>query len=160
MCWQCDNPDKTLDDYLATLRADISTKGWLVQYVEDDRAPYAYTIGLHRRGLPEFLVTGVSAHQATWVLNTFTRRTLAGKTPVPGNQVWLPAGARLELVEVTHPDAHMDMAIAVEGRDIRAIQLVWADDRRRWPWGPDFDGGGRIQPVLGIRGRQPGRPKA
>ena len=30
-----------------------------MQYVEDDRKPFAYTIGLHKRGFAEFLVTGV-----------------------------------------------------------------------------------------------------
>lgn len=142
------------------LRSATAANGWLVQYVEHHRAPYAYTIGLTRRGLPELLVTGVSPYHATWVLNTIARRALAGKELVPGRQIWLPAGARLELVEVTTPDAHMDMAVAVEGPGLRAIQLVWADDRRRWPWAADFDGGGLIQPVLGTRAIQPGTPNA
>lgn len=156
MCWQCDNPDKTLDDYLAILRSTILSHGWAVQYVEHPRAPYAYTIGLHPHGLSELLVTGVSAYHATWVLNTVARRAVAGKELVAGHQWWLPAGARLELVEVSEPSAHMDMAIALEGPGVRAIQLVWADDRRRWPWAPDFDGGGRIQPVLGMRATRSG----
>ena len=155
MCWQCDHPDRTFNDYLDLLRSKIDSHGWAVQYVDDNRrAPYAYTIGLHRIGRPELLVTGVSAHHATWVLNTVARRAEAGKELVAGNQLWLPAGARLELVEVTNPGAHMDVAIALEGRGVRAIQLVWADDRRRWPWAADFDGGGRVQPVLGVRARR------
>jgi hypothetical protein len=52
VCWQCDNPDKTLDDYLALLRERIQTRGWVVQYVECDRRPFAYTIGLHDNGCP------------------------------------------------------------------------------------------------------------
>jgi hypothetical protein len=45
----------------------------------------------------------------------------------------------------------MGMAIAIEGSDISAVQLVWADDRGRWPWAPGFDDGHRCQPVLGVR---------
>jgi hypothetical protein len=45
----------------------------------------------------------------------------------------------------------MDMAVAIEGRDIQAVQLVWADDRGRWPWAKGFDDGRRTQPVLGVR---------
>jgi hypothetical protein len=45
----------------------------------------------------------------------------------------------------------MDMAIAIEGPDIEAAQLVWADDHGRWPWSKGFDGGRRMQPVLGVR---------
>lgn len=151
MCWQCDHPDKTLDDYLGLLREKILTRGWVVQYVESDRRPFAYTIGLHDRGLPELLVTGLPPKQALWLLNSFARRTLAGLRPVPGDQVSLPAGTRLELVDVEHPDAHMGMAIAIEGRDITAMQLVWADSRGRWPWAAGFDDGYRHQPVLGAR---------
>ena len=71
MCWRCNHPDKTLDDYLSLLRERILTRGWTVQYVDDDRRPYAYTIGLHDRGLPEFLVTGLSPRQSLWLLDTF-----------------------------------------------------------------------------------------
>jgi hypothetical protein len=152
VCWQCENPDRDLSDYLAQLRAEIPIKGWLVQYVAADRTPWAYTIGLHRRGLPELLVTGLDPHRSAWLLNAFAKRAVAGRRPVPGRQVWLPAGTRLELVTVTAPDAHMDMAVAVEGPTLTAIQLVWADGRGRWPWGSDFDGNGSFQPVLGVRG--------
>lgn len=151
MCWQCDNPDKTLDDYLALLREKILAQGWTVQYVEDDRRPFAYTIGLHRRGLPELLVTGLPPRQALWLLNTFAKRALVGRRPTPGDRVSLPAGTRLELVGMENPDAHMGMAIAIEGSDISAVQLVWADDHGRWPWAPGFDDGRRRQPVLGRR---------
>jgi hypothetical protein len=59
MCWMCDHPGSTVDDYLAEIRKKIRGRGWTVQYVEDDRVPYAYTIGLTRLGLPEFLMTGI-----------------------------------------------------------------------------------------------------
>jgi hypothetical protein len=151
MCWQCDNPDKTLGDYLALLRGKILTQGWVVQYVECERRPFAYTIGLHDRGLPELLVTGLAPKRALWLLNTFAKRAIAGLRVVAGDEVSLPAGTRLEIVDVEHPDAHMGMAIAIEGRDIAAVQLVWADSRDRWPWAPGFDDGHRLQPVLGAR---------
>ena len=34
MCWQCDNPDRTTDDYLDLLREIINGHGWAVQFVE------------------------------------------------------------------------------------------------------------------------------
>jgi hypothetical protein len=151
MCWQCDHPDKTREDYLALLRKTITAHGWAVQYVDDDRTPFAYTIGLHDRGLPELLVTGLEPKRATWLLNTFAKRVVAGGMSAPGNQVWLPAGTRVELVAVAHPDAHLYMAVAIGGPEIEAVQLVWADGRGRWPWAPGFDDGRRPQPVLGNR---------
>ncbi|TPG29724.1 DUF4262 domain-containing protein [Mycolicibacterium hodleri] len=151
MCWQCDHPEKTLDDYLTLLRGKILDHGWVVQCVEDKRRPFAYTIGLHYHGLPELLVTGLPPKRARWLLNTFAKRALTGRQSGPGDQVSLPAGTRLELVEVEHPDAHMGMAIAIEGTDLTAVQLVWADGRGRWPWALGFDDGHRSQPVLGAR---------
>ncbi|MDT5256127.1 MAG: hypothetical protein QOD10_1207, partial [Mycobacterium sp.] len=53
MCWQCDNPDLTIEDYFDEVRETIRTHGWMVQYVESDRTPFAYTIGLHDWGFPE-----------------------------------------------------------------------------------------------------------
>lgn len=151
MCWQCDHPDKTLGDYLDLVRENVRARGWAVQFVEDERRPFAYTIGLHERGLPELLVTGLAPKQSSWLLNTFAKRALVRRRPAAGDRVSLPAGTRLELVDVDHPDAHMGIAVAIEGAGISAVQLVWADDRGRWPWAPGFDDGRRCQPVLGRR---------
>lgn len=151
MCWQCENPNKPIDDYLDVLRSTIRDHGWAVQCVEDDRMPYAYTIGMYERGLPEFLATGLAPKRALWLLNTFAKRALAGRPPTPGHQVWLPAGTRVELVDVDHPEAHLNTAVGIAGSDISAMQLVWADARGRWPWSPDFDDGRQRQAVLGVR---------
>ena len=64
MCWQCDHPGATTADYLKELRATIRKRKWVVQYVEDDKKPFAYTIGLHKRGFAEYLVTGVTPERA------------------------------------------------------------------------------------------------
>ena len=48
MCWQCDNPNSTIEDYLNELRRMMRDHdGWQVQFVEQDRKPFAYTVGLH-----------------------------------------------------------------------------------------------------------------
>ena len=57
MCWQCDHPHATTDDYLDELVKIIKKNRWAVQYVEGEDRPFAYTIGLHELGLPELLVT-------------------------------------------------------------------------------------------------------
>ena len=69
----------------------------------------------------------------------------------PGEHLTQGADPIIEIVEVEHPDAHMDWAIAFGGPDVRALQLVWADDCGRWPWALGFDGGPTRQPVLGVR---------
>jgi hypothetical protein len=151
MCWMCDNPGSTIEDYLGVLRSQIITRGWTVQYVEDNRTPYAYTIGLHDLRRPELLVTGVSSQRATRMLKSVARICLCDGAPEPGARIQLPAGPLLEIVKIDHPDAHMDMAVAFNGIEFQALQLVWADGRGRWPWSASFSDGRGRQPVLGVR---------
>jgi hypothetical protein len=54
-------------------RSTMVDHGWAVQYVESERTPFAYTVGLHDCGLPELLVTGVSPPRAKRLLNTVAR---------------------------------------------------------------------------------------
>lgn len=153
MCWQCDHPETTLDDYLEELRETMREHGWAVQYVENGRAPYAYTIGLHDCGLPELMVTGVSPQRAHRLLNAAARDAMGGRALTPGSRLALNPGPLIEIVEVDHPDAHLNLAVAFGGPDVRAVQLVWADGRGRWPWGAGFCDGRTRQPVFGIRQR-------
>jgi hypothetical protein len=153
MCWRCDNPDRTIEDYLGVVRETIRKHGWMVQYVESDRTPYAYTIGLHDWGLPELLMTGASPQRATRLLNTVARDAMAGTALTAGKQIKIPAGPLVEIVEMSRPDAHLKFAVALGGPDIRALQVVWADGRGRWPWSVTFCDGRRRQPVLGIRSK-------
>lgn len=151
MCWQCDHPDRTIDDYFAEVREAIRARGWMVQYVESDRTPFAYTIGLHDWGLSELLITAVSPQRATRLLNAVARDAVCGKSLAPGQHIRVASGPLMEIVEMTHPDAHLNFAVALGGPDIRGLQLVWADGRGRWPWSVAFCDGRRRQPVLGVR---------
>jgi hypothetical protein len=138
-------------DYLEVLRTTMRKHGWAVQFVESDRNPFAYTIGLHDWGLPELLVTGVSPPRASRLLNGVARDALRGLSLTPGSRIKLEAGPLIEIVDVDHPDAHMGWAIKFGGPDVRARQLVWADGRGRWPWSATFCDSRRRQPVLGHR---------
>jgi len=153
MCWMCDHPDASPQDYLDVLHTKMLKNGWAVQYVESDRNPFAYTIGLHDWGLPELLVTGVSPPRALRLLNGVTRNVLRGQSLTPGEQIKLTHGPLIEIVEVDHPDAHLCWAINVGGPNVQARQLVWADGRGRWPWSAEFADGRATQPVLGMRSR-------
>lgn len=142
MCWQCDNPHATLDDYLATLRPIIASHGWAVQFVEGEKRPFAYTIGLHHKGLPELLITGLPASTSARLLNS---------TLQPAFHIDFQNEFLLEVVEVDHPDVHLKFAAKICGPSIRAFQLVWTDERRHWPWDPGWSHGRRRQPVFGVR---------
>ncbi|WP_233716164.1 DUF4262 domain-containing protein [Mycolicibacterium vinylchloridicum] len=152
MCWICDHPDRTIADYLDEVRGKIQRRGWTVQYVESPQLPFAYTIGLTDYGVPELLITNVSPQRALRVLNGSAEHLLRGVQLTAGQQFTLCGCPMLEVVEVEHPDAHMGFAVALYG-PIRALQLVWADGRGRWPWAADFCDRESRQPVLGVRAR-------
>jgi hypothetical protein len=152
MCWQCDNPDGATDDYLDELREMISDHGWAVQYVEDDKRPFAYTIGLHDRGLPELLIYALTPDVAVRVLNSIAHMMVDdGAVLVPSMHIDYEDRFLIEVVEIEHPDVHLKFAIRLCGPDVRALQLVWADPHRRFPWEPGWSHGRRRQPVLGVR---------
>jgi hypothetical protein len=151
MCWKCDHPDATVQEWLEAIHEAVQKHGWAVQFVESDRTPYAYTVGLHERGLPELLVTGVSPLSATRMLNSVAAYILDGGRPVPGHLISIAGGSLLEVVQVQHPDAHMNVAVAFYGTDVKALQLVWPDGQGHRPWCPEFSNGQARQPVLGVR---------
>jgi Domain of unknown function (DUF4262) len=101
--------------------------------------------------VPELLATGLSPQRALRLLDAVARKTVSGESLRPGEQIPVPTGPLVEIVEVAHPDAHMGWAVAFGGPEIRALQLVWADGRGRWPWSAEFCDGRATQPVLGPR---------
>lgn len=153
MCWMCDHPGSSQLDYFDRLRATISEYGWAVQGVERDgpHPPWAYTIGLTEHDRPELVVTGRRLDAATRLLNQVASHVLHAQPPVPGERIPWRGGPLMEIVELPHPDAHLEFAVAFYGDRLRALQLVCADDRGHWPWDAGFRGGRGGQPVLGPR---------
>jgi hypothetical protein len=49
-----DRPGGITEECLAEMRDTMLENGWVVQYVESDRMPFAYTLGLTRYGCPNF----------------------------------------------------------------------------------------------------------
>ncbi|MEJ2866787.1 DUF4262 domain-containing protein [Actinomycetospora sp. OC33-EN08] len=135
--------------------AMIEQYGWAIQYVQADRVhpPWAYTVGLVQYDLAELVVTGLSTQRAGHLLNDVAHEVVwhDGEC-LPGQRFPLDDGTRIEVVELPHPDAHL-LAVPglFPGLPLRALQLVWCDDRGRWPWDRRFRGRRGGQPVLGPR---------
>jgi Domain of unknown function (DUF4262) len=153
MCWLCDHPGATHFDYLKHIRDIIASRCFAVQGVEGDRhrSPWAYTVGLTAHGKPELLVTGLSYARSARLLNDVAEHVLHAEAPQPGEVVPLRGGPVIEIVEVTEPTVHLAVAVHIFGFEVRALQLVHADDRGHWPWEVGFRGGRGGQPVLGVR---------
>lgn len=153
MCWMCDHPKATRQDYLGYIRSIVASKGWAVQGVECDRVrlPYAYTIGLTPHGKPELVVTGMSLTRAAELLNDVAVHVMHAVVPEPVGRIQLISGPVVEFVEVGVPSAHLLLATELYGPSIRALQVVYADDRGHWPWEVGFRGVKGGQPVLDCR---------
>ena len=88
---------------------------------------------------------------ATQVLNSMATHLMHAGAPEPGTQAALPGGPLVEVVTVTTPWAHLNMAVELYGNQIQALQLVHADRHGRWPWDRRYQGIRGGQPVLGPR---------
>ena len=96
-------------------------------------------------------MTGLSSARCARLLNDVASHVLHAEAPQPGEVVPLSGGPVIEIVEVTEPTAHLAIAVEIFGPEIRALQLVHADDRGHWPWAAGYRGGRGGQPVLGVR---------
>src|ERR1700722_15873369 len=89
MCWMCDHPDATHDDYLAMMRDKMNYYGWAIEGVErdGDHPPRACTVGLTQYGRPELVITGISITRGADLLNQVAAHLLhSPATPRPGQQ--------------------------------------------------------------------------
>jgi hypothetical protein len=138
-----------MQEWMALIYAAVQDNGWVVQFVSD-RTPFAYTIGLHPRGLPELLVTGMPQERAKLMLDSVAQYLVEGGRPVPGERMLIGGELLLDFVQVQHPDAHLKFAVSIYG-PLRALQLVWPDEHGHRPWCAEFSNGGLRQPVFGVR---------
>jgi uncharacterized protein DUF4262 len=152
MCWMCDHPGSSRADYLNYMRNVMDRCGWAVQGIERDgpHPPWAYTVGLTRLGRPELVVTGMSLHRATHLLNDMAAHSLHADNPKLGEQIELTGGPVIQMIGVAEPTAHLRIATEMFGPRIRALQVVHADDRGHWPWERGYRGVRGGQPVLGL----------
>jgi hypothetical protein len=133
VCWMCDHPGATFADYVdAVLRPVIDRCGWAVQAVGPGRTrpPFAYTVGRTAQGRAELVVTGKAAAASLDLLEA----VLAQGEPVAGHRFDLLSGPALQVLAIDRPAAHLHVATALYGTRVRAVQVVWADGRGRWPW--------------------------
>jgi hypothetical protein len=127
------------------VRGTIEKHGWAVPVVLDDGPgdpPFAYSIGLHGRGLPEVLVVGPCTTHAGALVQHVASVLAAGRaTPRAGTVVDLPpklpwARIRLGAVQPHWARRFVIQADAHYGQDVAVLQIIAPDGAGR---GPDHD---------------------
>jgi len=152
MCQLCDQPALTTEEYDDQIRALVGEHRFAIQAVGGSRcqAEFSYTVGLTAHGLPELVVTGVRAADASRLLRHWGDYLLDTSLVLPGETLesgpWL-----MEAVEVEQPQEHLFTAVRIYGEQVRALQLAWADQRGVWPWEPGHRARRAGQPLLGRR---------
>src|SRR3984885_7851751 len=109
MCWVCDHPRASRQDYLDHLRGMLDEQCWIVIYVQRDRyrASFSYTVGLTDHGKPEIVVTGLPQQRAADLLNGVPAHLVHADPPPPGERVPLTDAPLIEIVRVAEPSAHL-----------------------------------------------------
>ena len=133
MCWMCDHPTASFDDYLEeVVRPTVALFGHAVQATRERGTTVTYTVGLAARGRPELVVTGKPPDAAHDLLQA----VLAGEElPAPGRRCDLLVGTAVWALPVRRP---AELAVAARlAPGLTALQLVWADALGRWPWETD-----------------------
>lgn len=132
MCWMCDHPEATFEDYVdEEVWPLVDRCGWFLQLTagRGGRVPYAYTVGLTGRGLPELVVSGKTPAAAGDLIEA----VLAEGAPQPGRPFDVLLGPALQVVGVRSTGWLLPVAVALYGPRVQAVQLVWADAAGRWP---------------------------
>lgn len=137
------------------VRAKIAREGFAVIGVfptpERPGVPFAYTVGMTARELPELAIYGLPISQAHQVLNWAVRQIAdGGRAPEPGHRIEGVFGEGMDLAAVEMADTH-DLAKVVEvyGSVGSALQLCWPDADGLMPWEQGSKVGQHEQPVYG-----------
>lgn len=145
-CAMCDGA--TYAEVLKMYKENVEKYGYTVVFVGGDKEsrPFAYTIGLTEKGLPEFIVSGhLSARTAYTILSVACQETLAnGEIPLGLNTSLYSIQADFQSISPQMVEAYLGQAIlmygnGIESKRVRATQIVWADASNKLPHEEGFN---------------------
>ncbi|MEV6932101.1 DUF4262 domain-containing protein [Dactylosporangium sp. NPDC051485] len=132
-----------IEDLIRRQHEIIERVGWAVMLIHptaddpDTVMPYAYTVGLTARALPEVVVTGLPLDLAHHLLNAMAERVLNDGPVAHGTRMHqLLAGYDAVIIDGRPTDeVTPGAAIARYGADrVRLQQIVWPDQHGTFPW--------------------------
>ncbi|MEZ6036168.1 MAG: DUF4262 domain-containing protein [Planctomycetota bacterium] len=149
-------PAEELSPELKKALADIHEHGVHIAHVEGGPGEpcYSYTVGLwHSFEHPEVIVFGLEDVVARELLDALTDELDEGKTFVAGGRyegLLVGYPVRMLTVPAAQTARWFELGAAAYGDGFPALQMVWPDKEKRWPW----DEGAReafvkSQPLLG-----------
>lgn len=122
--------------------------GWAVVSVmptKDSPQPhvaFAYTIGLHRKGLPELFMAGLAPQSLIDCLN-LAAQVLVSAGGVEDGQTTDRIADRFPCMFRSLPadvvSAKGLQALAFAGGEVEGAHVVFPDSQGRWPWDPECE---------------------
>ena len=132
-----------LDD--KKLVADVKEYGWhVVKILEKDETPgWAFSVGLYKNfNHPEIVVFGLNDEVAHFLINAIGDEVRAGKRFADGLYSDLIDTYSCTFKPV-HPVWYHDFLGYANwfygGQNYPALQCIWPDKSRRFPWEPEFN---------------------
>ena len=126
------------------IQADIEKWGWcdISVFGSDQSHPFNYTVGLDGYEHPELVAIGCHNEQLHGILCAVVSDIQAGRRFV-ANQYYdkILADYPVAMVEVTdfgQKPYPMSLAKRLSGCKV-ALQVVWPDENKRFPWHEDWD---------------------
>jgi Domain of unknown function (DUF4262) len=140
------------------IAADIATAGFSILTVFDPEGQlptFGYTVGLHRTAQhPEVIMIGLTQQRLLHFLDLIGRTVLAGARYEAGSTTTeLTADGSpcfFGVADLQHYEEYLGQAIEYyAGQPFPALQCLWGDTQRRFPWQAGFEERFRaVQPVL------------
>jgi hypothetical protein len=135
---------------------DIKSHGWhVIQVMKTDTQPeFGYSIGFHRTFQhPEILVMGLPLSRTHEVIDTIGDELRAGETFEAGTSssaILRSYDCAFRTIPRHQYGDYLGYAMWFYGEtEFPALQCVWPDPERRFPWDPGVEQEfGAIQPVL------------
>lgn len=145
--------------YLASCLELIDEHGWVVQGVfgtQTDPGPsYAYTVGLTAHGFPELAIAGLPHELMQVLLNDVAKRVFDFNRRYTHGEVLddvLGGGYKVVVVDgkKSRDTIWPGSAHGLYGEDAVTLQqIVWPDDRHRYPWDEGYSLDLTDQPIIG-----------
>ena len=147
--------DDWTDDFLKKIEHHIEHDGRAVISImgtpgHPEEYPFAYSVGHAEKGNPELMLTSLGGDTATYLVNAAAGMLKKiGWSAPDGGTVWLE---RVQIRFISAPGFEQEARVArrrAEDKDteIRFIQVLWPDEKGRFPDEEDYDHVNFPQPI-------------
>jgi hypothetical protein len=151
---------KRMREYAEVVMDHIDRIGWSLAGVFDPEGSdpcFTYSIGLeHSFEHPELICVGLPNHQAALVMNRIGELVRNGRffkvgEVVSGDDIDFTLDFAIGSVSDAEKTKRMTGSKSLNGKDFRALQVLWPDTQGRLPGHPDYEERfAKLQPLLHV----------